>query len=414
MTAFLDRRTAGLLAESSAVQALGTMAVLTIPAIAPEVAAALGVAPSLVGGQISLVYLAAALSSLGAGSLVGALGPWRTGQVAMLLAAAGTLLASLPHLAALALGSIAIGAGYGLLNPASSDLLARHSPPGRRNLVFAIKQTGVPLGGVGAGLIAPPLALAAGWAAPLWLVAGAAVLLAAASQPARAGWDADRPRAVRPGGQSGGRTGWRLLDGFRLLAGSRALPWLAGASFCFSAVQLSVVAFLVVVLVEEAGLGLVAAGSVLAAAQVAGAVGRIAWGAVADRLRDGMLVLLGVALLMTAGAVAVTGLSAAWPVWLIAGAFMLLGATAVGWNGVYLSELARLSPAHAVGAVTGSAMCVTFAGVVMGPAAFSALHDWVGGYGRSYWLLAALALAGGGLIAAARRAAGLAKDPDVR
>ena len=395
MPAFLDRRTLGLLAEVTAAQALGTMAVLTIPAIAPAAAAALGVAPGFVGGQIALVYLAATLSSLGAGSLVAGLGPWRTSQVAMLLAALGALLASIPRLTALVFGSVAIGLAYGLLNPASSDLLARHAPPARRNLVFAIKQTGVPVGGVAAGLIAPPLALAAGWAAPLWLVAGTALLLAAASQPARAGWDADRPRTA---GSS-----WRLLGGFRLLGASPALPWLTAASFFFSAVQLSVVAFLVVVLVEEAGLGLVTAGAVLAASQVSGAVGRILWGAVADRLRDGLLVLLGVAGLMAAGSVAVTALSAAWPVPLMAGAFMLLGATAVGWNGVYLSEVARLSPAHAVGAVTGSAMCVTFAGVVVGPALFSALHDLAGSYARGYWLLVAFSLAGAGCVMAARR-----------
>ncbi len=395
MPAFLERRTLGLLAETTAAQALGTMAVLTIPAIAPEVGAALDVAPGFVGNQVGLVYLAAALCSLGAGSLVAAVGPWRTSQIAMLLAAGGSLLASIPHLAGLALGSVAIGLAYGLLNPAASDLLARHTPPSRRNLVFAIKQTGVPLGGVGAGLIAPPLALAAGWSAPLWLVAAGGLLLAVASQPARAGWDAGRPL--------GTRSGWQVLGGFRLLGISATLPWLAGASFFFSAVQLCVIAFLVVILVEEAGLGLVMAGTVLAAAQVAGAVGRVLWGVVADQLQDGLLVLLGLAALMAAGSAAVTWLSPAWPVPLLAAAFMLLGATAVGWNGVYLSEIARLSPASAVSAVTGSAMCITFAGVVVGPALFSALHGPLGGYARGYWLLVAFSLAGAGCVAAARR-----------
>ena len=69
-------------------------------------------------------------------------------------------------------------------------------------------------------------------------------------------------------------------------------------------------------------------------------------------------------------------------------------------------EVARLSPAHAVGAVTGSAMCVTFAGVVVGPALFSALHDLAGSYARGYWLLAAFSLAGAGCVAAARRRSG--------
>ena len=80
----------------------------------------------------------------------------------------------------------------------------------------------------------------------------------------------------------------------------------------------------------------------------------------------------------------------------------------MGWNGVYLSEVARLSPAHAVGAVTGSAMCVTFAGVVVGPALVSTLHDLAGSYARGYWLLVAFSLAGAGCVAAARRGGGRA------
>ena len=34
----------------------------------------------------------------------------------------------------------------------------------------------------------------------------------------------------------------------------------------------------------------------------------------------------------------------------------------MGWNGVYASEVARLSPSNAVGKVTGACMFVVFAG----------------------------------------------------
>ena len=200
-----------------------------------------------------------------------------------------------------------------------------------------------------------------------------------------------------------------LLGCAALLGGSAAFP--AGAMLGYAlAVASAVVWASYSVLARRfrevpsgAVAGFCGATAVLAAAQVSGAVGRILWGAAADRLRDGLLVLLGVAGLMAAGSAAVTALSAAWPVPLMAGSFMLLGATAVGWNGVYLSEVARLSPAHAVGAVTGSAMCVTFAGVVVGPALFSALHDLAGSYARGYWLLVAFSLAGAGCVMAARR-----------
>ena len=57
-----------LLAETFSVQALGTMAVLTIPALAPAVAQTLGVSTVQVGYQVAVIYIAAMLGSLSAGA----------------------------------------------------------------------------------------------------------------------------------------------------------------------------------------------------------------------------------------------------------------------------------------------------------------------------------------------------------
>lgn len=382
-----------LLAETTAVQALGTMAVLAIPALAPAVAAELNVPASQIGYQVGLVYLAAMLASLVAGALVAAAGPCRTGQVSMGLNAVGCLTASIPHVGAVMAGSLMIGCAYGFINPAASELLIRHSPPERRNLIFSVKQTGVPLGGMAAGLIGPSVALAFGWSAVLWIVAAACLLAAAASQPGRESLDGDRAPVGR-----------RVfsLDALRTVARSKSLRWLALASFCFSAVQLCLVAFLVVLLVEDLGFDLVAAGAALAAVQVAGAAGRVLWGAVADRLRDGSAVLLGLAGIMAVASATVVIFVACWPTsWTVA-LFLVLGASAIGWNGVYLSEIARLSPPQSVGATTGAAMFFTFTGVVFGPAIFSMLHEVLGSYIRSYGFLAGLSIAGAAMVLAVR------------
>lgn len=382
-----------LLAETTAVQALGTMAVLAIPALAPAVAADLNVPASQIGYQVGLVYLAAMMGSLIAGALVGAAGPCRTGQVAMALDAAGCLLAGIPHPATVMLGSVVIGCAYGLINPAASELLIRHSPPERRNLIFSVKQTGVPLGGMAAGLIGPSVALALGWSAVLWFAAAACLVVAAASQPGRARLDGHRAPA--------GRLAFSL-DAVRTVARSGSLRWLALASVCFSAVQLCVVAFLVALLVEDLGFDLVSAGAVLAAVQVSGAVGRVFWGVVADRLRDGSAVLFGLAATMAVASGVVALFLAALPIsWAVA-LFLLLGLSAVGWNGVYLSEIARLSPPQAVGATTGAAMFFTFTGVVFGPAIFSMLHDVLGSYVRSYGFLAGISIAAAVMVLAVR------------
>jgi MFS family permease len=113
-------------------------------------------------------------------------------------------------------------------------------------------------------------------------------------------------------------------------------------------------------------------------------------------------VLLGLALLMALSSAAVVGLSPAWPKFLIIAVFQVLGISAVGWNGVFLSEIARLSPPRAVGLTTGAAMFVTFMGVVAGPPVFSAL---LRSYAWSYALLVVLALIAAVLIRAAQKAA---------
>src|SRR3546814_15451906 len=61
-----------------------------------------------------------------------------------------------------------MGLSNGTANPAGSDVLQRYSPPGTRNLIFSIKQAGVPLGGVIAGLAIPAMVISVGWRAALF------------------------------------------------------------------------------------------------------------------------------------------------------------------------------------------------------------------------------------------------------
>src|SRR3546814_13804897 len=48
----------------------------------------------------------------------------------------------------------------------------------------------------------------------------------------------------------------------------------------------------------------------------------------------------------------------------------LFGASAVGWNGVYLAEVARQAPKGQASIATGGTLCVTFLGIVIGPPIF--------------------------------------------
>ena len=77
--------------------------------------------------------------------------------------------------ALLVIAPLVIGAGYGPITPASSQVLARTAPPSRMALTFSIKQTGVPGGAALGGAMLPALTLVA------WLARDAACACGAGS-----------------------------------------------------------------------------------------------------------------------------------------------------------------------------------------------------------------------------------------
>ncbi|HEV3177012.1 MAG TPA: MFS transporter, partial [Stellaceae bacterium] len=73
----------------------------------------------------------------------------------------------------------------------------------------------------------------------------------------------------------------------------------------------------------------------------------------------------------------------------------LLGLTGLSWNGVYLAEVAAIAPPGAAGAATGGALSVTFLGIVLGPALFSAVVSLSGSYTLGFAIVGAGSLLGG-------------------
>ena len=394
------------LTVTTAIQAMVSMALLTLPAMAPAVARALAVPSTLVGAYVALCYFAAMLSSLVGGTLVRRLGAIRVSQLGLGLCAVGLALCALPWLPAVALGALCIGAGYGPITPASSHLLALTTPAHRMSLVFSIKQTGVPAGGMLAGALVPGLSLWLGWQGTLLAVAGVCALCAALAQPLRAALDADRQPAQPLALQA-------LFKPIGMVLGQPSLRALAACSFLFSAVQVSTTAYMVTYLNESLGMTLLAAGAALSVSQLAGVVGRIAWGAVADRGVGPRNTLMLLATLMMAGSVLTALLQPQWPTLLIWAIVALLGASAIGWNGVYLATVARQAPPGQAGVATGGTLLFTFMGVVCGSPAFGALAGASGSYRIAFAALALPAALALGLLvwraAQARREAAAPK-----
>ena len=371
------------LAVTLAIQALVSMALITVPVLAPVLAQAVGVSTAWLGIYVGVVYAAAMFASLAAGAAVARYGAIRVSQAGLLLCAAGLACSALGSVPALALGALLVGLGYGPITPASSHLLARTTPADRMSLVFSVKQTGVPLGGVLAGALVPAL-LVLGWRGALLAVAAANVACVLVAQPLRASLDADREPGRRLALGS-------LAQPIRIVLANPALRLLAGCSFLFSIAQLSLTTYLVTYLHDALAYGLVAAGLALSVTQTAGVVGRVLWGYVADRWLGARPMLAVLAALVTVSALLTAGLHGGLPALLVMALLALFGASAIGWNGVYLAEVAREAPAGQASVATGGTLAITFLGVVMGPPAFGALSGASGNY-RSGFIAVAVAL----------------------
>ncbi len=361
-----------------AIQIYVAFAATATAVLAPVIAPDLGVPPQFLGAFVGLVYAGSMVSSLVGGGLAVRHGPVRVSQAAVLLCAIG--LALLPvaslHPAAiglLVLAPLLIGAGYGPITPASSQVLAQTASPSRMALTFSIKQTGVPGGAALGGALLPAIALAVGWRAALFAVAIAGVVVALAAQRVRS--DLDRGRDRRRTLSFAG-----IVAPMKKVFASPILRQLSVMSFFYAATQVSLTTFLVVYATANLGRSLVAAGLALTVATVGGIIGRVFWGAVADRYVPprALLGVIGITAGLCAVATAAYPGDAPWAPFLVLCA--LFGATAIGWNGVELAELARHAPAGEAGAITGASNVITFSGVVCGPPLFGLLASASGSY----------------------------------
>ena len=73
--------------------------------------------------------------------------------------------------------------------------------------------------------------------------------------------------------------------------------------------------------------------------------------------------------------------------WVI-GVLVVYGATAIGWNGVFLATVARLVPPQQAATATSGSLFFTYFGVVVGPPLFGAVAAGAGRLGIGFLLLA--------------------------
>lgn len=360
-------------------------AVLAVPVMAPAVAADTGLSTSLLGLYSFLMWTPAMLGAGMVGKAVARFGAVRVTQALLVLCALALAGGASGLTIALAATPALIGIACALETPASSDILARVTPAADQAVIFSLKQTGVPIGGVLAGVAFPAALPALGWRGAMAALAAMLLAWAVALEPMRRELDARAP-APRPAGSG--------PSGFSYIRRTPALRDLATVSFVFHAMQVCLSTFLVAFLVEEHRYSLASAGLMLAAAQLGGFFGRVGFGFIAGPRLTVMKLLVAIGIGMTVAAVALALAAGQLSAPALGLLCFLFGLTASGWNGVFLAEVVRHAPAGEIARVTGGIMLPAFAGLILGPLAFSAASAAAASFGAGYLLVAAAAFAG--------------------
>jgi MFS family permease len=342
-------------------------------------------------GYLAAVSIVGALFVLTAGiGLMHRLGGVRALQLSLLIGSSSLVLYLFPSISLALIASICVGLSSGTANPAGSEVLTRYTPPEHRNLVFSIKQAGVPLGGIVGGVALPPLIGWLGWRYASVVIGAACivvVLLTWRFQP-----------SIDPSPEE--RAQHRLLS-FRLtdiMVPMRSLSrgdrlWRASWVGCLLAIpQAGWITFLVTYLVVALGQSLNTAGFVFAVMQTSSMFGRVILGWVADRVGSGPSTLM-MASIGSAVSTILLGLSTPeWPLW----AFMLLAAFAgiavSGWNGVQIAEVARRSPPELIGETAAGSVIMIFLSNMLTPVAFAGFIAATNRYDLAFLISGAFSL----------------------
>lgn len=291
--------------------------------------------------------------------------------------AAGLLVAAFaPSFAVLVLALAVAGAAGASVNAASGRAVMSWFRRDQRGFALGIRQTALPIGGLLAALVLPPVAAAGG------VRAGLTVLAAGCLAAAIAGASGLREA---PHGEE------ELKDIGHPMRDPRMWRLSIGSGFVLAA-QISILSFLILFLHQERGLSTAAAAGVFAVIQALGAVLRIVSGRWSDRVHARIAPLRRLALALAATLAAAAVLLSA-PLVILIPVFVAAGALSLSWNGLSFTAAAELAGRARAGAALGfqqTALAITSAAA---PPAFAVVVE-SGSWSLAYGLAAAMPIVG--------------------
>lgn len=320
----------------------------------------------------------ASVLSLWAGTLVNTLGPRRSlGLLFWGALLSYGLMALLPGFIGLVIGLLFCGFSQALANPVTNLIIAKEVAPSHKASVVGIKQSGIQLSALFAGLCLPTLALHLGWRGSLFMLVPIALLFALFS-----------PRLLSSEEPV-------IKNGFRITKPNLPLSLLMAIQLCVGIVLSSFITFLGVFSSAQ-GASSTMIGYLVGVFGITGVLARVFLTPLGAKMRDESLLLL---LLIGCSILVLLVIPLAsplhyWPLWLSA---VGMGMSVVATNAIAMSMLLRDKRFGAPAPSAGLLSCGFFAGFTVGPPLFGWLQSTHYHFIAGWMMLLLVLLLGGTL-----------------
>ena len=267
----------------------------------------------------------------------------------------------------LLLASLVAGCAYAIANPATNVSIATLFSRKRKPVALGIKQAGVSVGSLLAGVALPPIALSLGWRGAVGVLAVAAVAIATSIWI----WLPETDRLPTP----------EVAEPHQ-----RSMIVLAIYAFFTASGTSSFLAYLAVYLRDEAGFTITAAGLAYGLAGGIAIAGRVFWGwgfdpVLSSRSWAGLLLIAAVG--MVVSILILLAPTAAFLAWV---AVLLLGTCVLSWSALFAVAVSSLAGESRPATATGLAYVGFYSGLAVSPPLFGAIVDATGGF-TSAWIM---------------------------
>ncbi|RAW45808.1 MFS transporter [Halorubrum sp. 48-1-W] len=335
-----------------------------------------------VGIVIAALTLGYAVSLLPFGIATDRFGEKPTLTVGLVGLSVGVLgVAIAPTYPLLLFAAFLLGSMYGSATPGTNKAIFDRIEPGKHHRAIGIKQVGPTVGSAVGALLVTGAAGTFFW--QFGFLAAGAVGLVTAAVFFRVYRRSSSGEATSPD--------------FRALSSNRPYLVLLLAGVCLGSAFYTTTGYVTLFVGESVGTSVAVAGVVLASTQVAGSIGKVAVGTLADvlpgpaRVRTG-----GILAVQAAGGGALYFLVPAAETAIAAGVvFAGIGVLVLASTGLYYSCLSTLVEEEKLGAASAAGQLAVTVSGLFAPPAFGYLVD-VSGYAAAWSFLGALSIAGAG------------------